>query len=156
MAKSATTAKFSTPQAPLKIFRLYKKSKTLQPKLQINPLSKDQVQVSNLMERLNAGKQSDLAQSIKVQSGYGINNLQERFRWMWMANEIITSNISITHSRKLYDCQPSMNIIGIPNIYRQPLSGAWSLNYSIKNFLTVLSFVTCVKTVNHFDINNNV
>ena len=155
MATSATTAKFSTPQAPLKTFRLYKKSKALQPKLQIDPLTKNQVQLSNLLRKANAGKQSDLAQSIKVQSGYGINNLQERFRRMWLANEIIAFNTPITHSRKLYDCQPSMNIIGIPKSYRQPLSGAWSINYSIKKFLTVLSFVTCVKTLKQFDINNS-
>ena len=156
MATSATTAKFSTPQAPLKTFRLYKKSKALQPKLQIDPLTKNQVQLSNLLRKANAGKQSDLAQSIKVQSGYGINNLQERFRRMWLANEIIVSNTPVIHSRTLYDCQPSINIIGITKSYRQPLPGAWFMDYSIKNFLTVLSFVTCVKTLKQFDVNNNV
>ena len=156
MATSTTTAKFSTPQAPLKTFRLYKKSKALQPKPQIDPLTKNQVQLSNLVGIVNAGKQSGLAQSIKVQSGYGINNLQERFRRMWLTNEIIASNTPISHSRKLYDCLPSMNIIGIPKSYRQHPSGAWFMDYSIKSILPVLSFVTYVKTIKHIDVNNNV
>merc|ERR1719334_392012 len=153
---SATTAKFSTSQAPLKIFRLYKKSRALKPKLQIDPLTKYQVQLQQKIKYITNGQATDIAQSIKVQSGYGINNLQERFRRMLLANEIIASNTPITHSRKLYDCQPSMNIIGIPKSYSQLQSGAWSMNYSFKKFLTVLSFVTCVNNLKDFDLNNNV
>ena len=156
MATSATTAKFSTPQAPLKIFRLYKKSRALQPKPQIDPQTKNQVQLQQNIKCIPNGQATELAQSIKVQSGYGINNVQERFRRIWLANEMICSNSPIIYSRKLYDCHPSMNIIGIQKSHRQSLSGAWSMNYSIKNFLTVLSFVTCVKTMKHFDMNNNV
>merc|ERR1712018_611633 len=156
MASSASTARFSTPQAPVKTFRLYKKSRALQPKLQKDPLTKYQVQLQPKIKYITNGQASDLAQSIKVQIGYGINNLQERFRRMWLANEIIASNTPITHSRKLYDCQPSMSIIGIPKSYRQHPSGAWFMDYSIKSILPVLSFVTCVKTIKHIDVNNNV
>merc|ERR1712062_611549 len=98
MASSVTTVKFSTPQAPLKIVRLYKKSKALQPKVQIDPLTKSQVQLQQKIKFITNGQATGLAQYIKVQCGYGINNVQDRFRRMWVANEIISSNTPIIHS----------------------------------------------------------
>jgi len=106
------TGSFFTPRAPLITFRLYKKSKTIQPKEQIDYLTKNQARYSYLYGRLNARKQSDpcnehatdLAQSIEDEIGYRMINLQERFHQMWITNEIIASKIPISAARKLYDC----------------------------------------------------
>ena len=122
MVLSMGTGSFFTPRAPLKIFRLYKKSKTIQPKEQIDYLTKNQSRYSYLYGRLNARKQSDpsnelatdLAQSIEDKSGYRMINLQERFHQMWITNEIIAFKIPISAARKLYDCQPLANITGTP------------------------------------------
>ena len=116
------TGSFFSPRAPLKTFRLYKKSKTIQPKEQIDYLTKNQAEYSYLYGRLNAEKEWDpnnrlvtnFAQSIEDRSGYGIINLQERFRHMWLTNEIIASKIPISATRRLYDCQPLANITGTP------------------------------------------
>merc|ERR1712136_410372 len=107
------TGSLFTPRAPLKTFRLYKKSKTIQPKEHIDYLTKNPTQYSYLYGQLNAEKQSDpnkghasyLSQSVHDRSSFGIINLQERFRQVWLTNEIITSKIPISAPRKLYDCQ---------------------------------------------------
>ena len=140
MTLSLGTGSYFTPRAPLKTFRLYKKSKTIQPKEQIDYLTKNQAQYSYLYGRLNAEKQSDpnnglatyLEQFIKDRSDYGIINIQKRFRQMWLTNEIIASKIPISVARKLYDCQALANITGTPNCYFHPLSDGWFMDYIMK------------------------
>ena len=140
MVISMSTGKFFTPQAPLKTFRLYKKTKTLQQTEQIDYLTKSQAQYSNLYGTLNTRTQSDtndgstayLSQSIKVGSGFGITNLQERFRRMWLTNEIIASKIPNAAAREIQDCQSLGNIIETPKSYIFPLYGGWFMNYLMK------------------------
>merc|ERR1712018_958911 len=87
-------------------------------------------QYSNLYGTLNTRTQSDtyLSQSIKVGSGFGITNLQERFRRMWLTNEIIASKIPIC-------CKRDTGLSVIREHHRNPkelyFSSLWWLVYEL-------------------------